>query len=250
VIAANVAAAAAAAVDENGSASLSLNKDELKSEIKAMLWPYYLNQGFVSENAKSLPPALSKALCGKQPPVTIDDFVDTIVSHLYNASGAGGAEESATATTTTTTAPIRINLMGYLNQTTSEILAKISSRSGVKDACCSEYLENASAVLPKSETVIEMASVASGFNGKAFSQPFVSTGKTDLIDGVHGTTTGNRCASSDISCDHRMSSSQTVASTEPVINNSPTTKSRDMKQCQAQLSINSCTTNVMHLFIA
>jgi hypothetical protein len=148
--------------DESMSQAAGLSKEDLKSEIKAMLWPYYLNQGFIGENVKSLPKAtLSKALANKSmQSLTADDFVDMIVSQVFSAtSNAADSQQIVT-----TASPIRVNLMTYLNQSTSDILAKISSGSKSNaEEICPEYLDenDAHSSLSKSETIVAVASMDS-----------------------------------------------------------------------------------------
>lgn len=76
-------------------------KEDLKSEIRSMLWPYYLSQSFVVENLKSL--------MQSQLSLDSDEFLNLIVSEL-------SANHSGTK---------RINLMGFLNNKITDILKNI-----------------------------------------------------------------------------------------------------------------------------
>lgn len=115
-----------------------MGKEDLKSEIKAMLWPYYLNQTFVNENSKSLPAVGgSRALNNKtnNGPITSEEFLDLIVSNLltFTSNTSTTTTESSSSssnTSQTLSTPIRINFMAFLNQTTSDILSKCNLEIG------------------------------------------------------------------------------------------------------------------------
>jgi hypothetical protein len=83
-----------------------LNKDDLKAELKSMLWPFYFDQNFINENLKTVNTAIS----GQTP--SPNDFIELILGKMLTSAGNGQIQ------------PIRINLVSYLNQSTQDILAK------------------------------------------------------------------------------------------------------------------------------
>jgi hypothetical protein len=101
--------------NNNNDSSTSINsdilsKEDLKSEIKSMLWPYYLSQNFIDENSKSL--LISKSIY--QINLNSESFIELIVTHLLSAL----SNENKTS--------VHINLKSFMNQTTSELLNKLN----------------------------------------------------------------------------------------------------------------------------
>ena len=99
-----------------------LGREELKAELKAMLWPYYLSQSFITENLKS-----NSLLTTNTAPVTSQtsqitnastssqcDFIDKLTTHLVHLSSTNKAAIG------TVQPSLRIYLSGYLNQFTPD----------------------------------------------------------------------------------------------------------------------------------
>ena len=102
-----------------------MSREDLKSEIKAMLWPYYESASFLVDNSKSL-----LVSCRSSPVKSVDEFLDLIATHLLT----GSEHANASATSGAKNSPlIRINLTAYLNLSTSEILARVAQNT----SCCS-----------------------------------------------------------------------------------------------------------------
>lgn len=81
-----------------------ISREDLKSEIKAMLWPYYMNKNFLEDNLKQLS-QLNRNFKDIQN-FDLDEFLNSILSHLFENTGSSTNQISS----------IRINLNGYLNQ--------------------------------------------------------------------------------------------------------------------------------------
>lgn len=112
-----------------------LNKDDLKAELKSMLWPFYFDQNFINENLKTVNTAI-----GAQAP-SPNDFIELILGKLLTSAGNGQIQ------------PIRINLVSYLNQSTQEILAKAKLDLANSSKCSSNMKDELNSLFNKQHIV-------------------------------------------------------------------------------------------------
>jgi hypothetical protein len=100
-------------VDNNTDNSLSLNRDELCNELKAMLWPYYLIDSFLIDN--------KNVFLNESSNTSSNDFIDSILARIFKTN----FNNSTNSLFMNSQLSLRINLISFLNQSTNEILSKL-----------------------------------------------------------------------------------------------------------------------------
>jgi hypothetical protein len=99
--------------DINTDNSLPLNRDELCNELKAMIWPYYLIDSFLSDN---------KNIFLNESNTSSNDFIDSILGRIFKNNLNNTSNNTFFMNSQLS---LRINLTSFLNQSTNDILSKL-----------------------------------------------------------------------------------------------------------------------------